>query len=268
MFILFLIGLLLLNLPPFKFLIISIKSAFGLINVFIFLHIMLINKNRKLLIEKIKSHKLEAYLLLALFIIMSFSIIQALDVSLFIRKYLSLLISLLVYVNTIFFDRRIRKYIFVIFSVWVITNLANELFLFLNPNMYLSLFSNFLIDKWYLYIQDAVLRNRLTISTYIEIFLPIWYWYYFNGKNSFFYFFLLSQIILINILAFYSGWRIRGIICIISLFQIIYCYFQSIKKSDFFVKLLLFVTPFLVISFLNINFLTNNPTLNRLFFEN
>lgn len=266
MFIFFLIGLFLLNLPPFKFLILNVQSIFGLINVFVFLNVLLVNKNRKLLINKIKERKLEIYLLTGLFIIISFSIIQALDIPLFLNKYASILISLLMYVNITFFDTKISKYIYVIFSVWIIINLANELFLFLSSNLYLSLLSNFLIDKEYLSVQDAILRNRLTISTYIEIFLPILYWHYFNEKNN--KFFLLSQIILINILAFYSGWRIRGIICVISLFQIIYCYFQSIKKSDFFVELLLFIVPFFIFSLLNTNFLTNNPTLNRVFYEN
>jgi O-antigen ligase len=266
MFIFFLIGLFLLNLPPFKFSILNIQSIFGLINVFIFINILLVNKNRKLLINKIKKRKLEIYLLTGLFAIISFSIVQTLDVSLFLNKYASILISLLMYVNITFFDTKISKYIYAIISVWIIINLANELFLFLNPNLYLSSLSNFLIDKEYLLVRDEILRNRLTISTYVEIFLPILFWQYFNtNKNKPL---LLGQIILINILALYSGWRIRGIICLISLIQVILLYFQRTKKTEYSLKLLTFIVPFLIFFLLNKNFIINSPTLNRIFYEN
>ena len=266
MFIFFLIGLFLLNLPPFKFSMLSVQSLFVVINIITFLSILLINKNRNILISKIKNNKIETYLLTGLFIVISISIIQTLDVYLFLNKYASILLSLFIYINILFFETEIKKYIHIIFLFWIVINLTNELFLFLNANLYLSLLSNFLVDRAYLSVKDQILRNRLTISTYIEVFLPILYWQYFSAKNN--KFFLLIQIVSINILAFYSGWRIRGIICVISLFQIIYCYFQSIKKSDFFVKLLLFIVFFFIFSLLNTNFLTNNPTLNRVLYEN
>ncbi len=265
MFILFLISLFILNLPPFQLYILNVQNIFAGINILIFLHIFLISRNRRILINKIKKNKTESYILTCLFVVISISVFQALDAALFLNKYASILLSLLVYINITFFEIKVNKYIYTIFFAWIIANLINELFLFLNPNLYLSTMPNFLVNKELIMVKDEISRNRLTISTYIEIFLPILYWLYFKVKKN--RFVLLIQIILINILAFYSGWRIRGIICITSLLQIVRIYWLSIKKLGFYLKLSFLIIPFVVFILLNTSFITNNPTLNRLLYE-
>lgn len=222
------------------------------------------NRNRKILIENMKKMNLESYILIFFFIAISISVFQAKDIVLFVSKYLSILLSIVVYINATFFGAKTNKYVYAIFSTWVITNLANELLLLVNPNLYLSLMSNFLTNKELIIVKDQIFRSRLTISTYTEIFLPILYWFYFTFKKN--RFLSLIQIIIINILAFYSGWRTRVIICIISLLEIKHIYRMHIKKRDLYSKLLVLVVPFIFFSFLHTDFVVNNLTLKRLFY--
>jgi len=173
------------------------------------------------------------------------------------------MLSIILYINITFFGTKINKYIYAIFSTWVIANLANDLFILINPNLYLSLIPNFLTNRETMIIKDEIFRNRLTISTYIEVFLPFLFWFYFTAKKNKFLSYM--QIFFIYFIAFYSGWRTRSITCIMSLLTVIQIYRVNIKKTNFYLNLLFLITPFILLILINMNYAINNSAINRLF---
>lgn len=265
MFNFFLIGLYLLNLPPFRFYFVNVQHIFAAINIVIFLYILLSAGKRKILISKIAYQKNELFFLSCLFIAISISVAQSLDATLFLEKYMSVFVSSLFYINLIYFDNKIYKHIYSIIMFWIAINLANELLMVFNTSFYLTVFSNLLNEKGYTMAKDVILKSRLTISTYTEIFLPILYWKYFSSRNN--KVILYVSIILINILAFYSGWRIRGIISIISIVQVIYMMFYQNNFRRLVPKLGLLILPFSILFLVNSGFFTKNPTLNRILYD-
>jgi len=197
------------------------------------------------------------FIVLLLFLIQSFSILQSFNTISFLSRYKELIVGFMAFYTALLFRKK-YKILMDLLLITTILSVLIQLVLIIFPDILTQLFSRILYYKLYDLVVINLARGRTYFETFDEIVIPIiFYLLVIEKKHGSKKFVLLFLFIIMTSLAIISGWRIR----------LAMLFFGSIA-SAFFVKDKVRYIVVLILSFSFLislfNFAYKNNTFTRL----
>ena len=252
--VLFLFAIFLLRFFPLYYLFIqNVFFTTHLISIIIFLSlffILLINKTHKRKKRTIFLN-MEIILLLFFFITQSISIIGAINIPIFIQRYLKVIIGLIVYLIVHLINRRqILKPLLITLLIGGFFSIFNQLLLSFFPNLYFNL-GKILIYSNVLDITKANYNaGKLFDDSYLEIIVPILIYHLLKEKKPYSKFLIFCVIFIIGLLTILSNFRYRLLTFIFSSCSTFFLF--KIREKNSLNKFFgLLISIFLILTILN-----------------
>ena len=187
----------------------------------------LVNKNRSLLT-----------VFMIFFIAQSLSVITATDYQSFVSAYekvISIGIFLFLSLYFIASKNELELFIKLLFTVTGI-NLLTELFIFLSPNLFLTLVQRFYNKDYLDLVNINIQRYRIYIEAYDEILIPLILYYWIRNENKKI---MLPFAVGIAVFSFLSLIRTKVVMFVLSVIASTLIFFKEIKRVVIFIFLTL-----------------------------
>jgi len=260
MFYCYIASLILINIPFFalspQFNIINTSLISRILTLIVFISILISNKKTHRLILLTQKIRVLVISLLIFFFSISLSIISSLNPILFLNKYESIVFAMLMFINSIYYSNKLNiSFIKYIIYFWLLINISNELFILIDPKTYLSIIVPLLDKEQANFVYNVNSRSRLLLTTYNELFFPLIMLQIMFAKMAYKKTIYCIGLLLIVILSFLSGWRIRIILIILGVIILFIHAIKTIqiqKRSFLIILLLLFIVTIFFNCLLNI----------------
>lgn len=212
--------------------------------------------------------------IMLVFITFSISVVNANNLSAFVRDFEGLLFAVMFYFNTLYMINAYKERFVWIFFATIMSakaiSVVDEFFLFFSRKLYFQIGEIFLYQSQIDFLQANSFRDRLYLNKFNEIIIPIVFFVLTTTKKNLIKAGSFLFIISIGTLALFSGWRIRLLAYFIGMIESIRWFLQSNYSSKTKQLLILFAISTLVLFYFGNSYMyetTGYSTLGRLLLE-
>lgn len=200
--VIFLIGVLLLRIPsfyilPIKNIVSTSHSIVSLIILLLFIDCVI--RNLASLLRIIREQRSLFRLVLIYLLMMSLSVVTAINLNEFIKVYKNIIISIIIFILVLNFVKKNQlNKILLLLVLSICINLFYQTIIYYRIDFLHEFLSNIIYDKYWVFVQNQANRGRFFIEIYDWVFIPILF-YLGRKDNRIFY------VILVAIILFYSN---------------------------------------------------------------